>query len=115
MVVAGRDGRFPAHFYVLDDLSSISTADEWAKTACHAFEAHKADRIVAETNNGGDLVETVIRHQNANVAYTKVTASRGKTIRAEPVAALYEQQRVHHVGSFAKLEDQCCQHWNPQG
>ena len=70
---------------------------------------HGADRIVAETNNGGDLVESVIRTVNANVPYRKVTASRGKAIRAEPIGALYEQARVHHVGSFAKLEDQMCE------
>lgn len=113
IIIAGRDGRFPPHFYVLDDKSFIGTPDEWAQMAVNAFEVHLADRVVGETNNGGDLIETVLRHKNANIAYSKVTASRGKTIRAEPAAALYEQNRVHHVGSFAVLEDQCCD-WNPQ-
>jgi phage terminase large subunit-like protein len=113
IVVCAHDGRWPQHFYVLDDLSTIATPDEWAKIAINAYENHQADRIIAETNNGGDMVETVIRHQNANVSYSKVTASRGKTIRAEPIAALYEQNRVHHVGSLPKLEDQMCD-WNPQ-
>jgi len=69
---------------------------------------HKADRIVAEVNNGGDMVEATIRMVDPNVSYNKVHASRGKVIRAEPVAALYEQGRIHHVGAFPTLEDQMC-------
>jgi phage terminase large subunit-like protein len=113
IVVAGKDGRFPAHFYVLEDATDIYTPDEWGRRACGLYETHLADRIIGEANNGGDLVEANLRHQNADVSYAKVTASRGKTIRAEPIAALYEQNRVHHVGSLAKLEDECC-NWNPQ-
>ncbi len=112
IVTCGRDSRWPPHFYVLDDRSSIYTPDEMGKTACNAYADLQADRIIGEANNGGDMVEAVIRHQNANVSYSKVTASRGKTTRAEPIAALYEQNRVHHVGSFAVLEDQMCD-WNP--
>jgi phage terminase large subunit-like protein len=65
-------------------------------------------RIVAEVNNGGDMVEATIRMVDPNVSYNKVHASRGKVIRAEPVAALYEQGRIHHVGAFPTLEDQQC-------
>jgi len=61
---------------------------------------------VAETNNGGDMVENTLRTIDENVSYSAVHASRGKFIRAEPIAALYEQSRVHHVGTFAELEDQ---------
>ena len=96
------------HFYVLDDLSLIASPDAWARQAVRGYHDRKADRLVAETNNGGDLVESVIRTVDRNVSYKKVTASRGKMTRAEPIAALYEQGRVHHVGSFSKLEDQMC-------
>ena len=68
----------------------------------------RADRIVAEVNNGGDLVEDVIRVIDRNVSYKAVHASRGKIVRAEPISALYEQKRVHHVGLFAELETQMC-------
>src|SRR6202011_1260431 len=72
------------------------------------YRQHKADRIVAEVNNGGDMVEATIRMVDPNVSYNKVHASRGKVIRAEPVAALYEQGCIHHVGAFPTLEDQQC-------
>ena len=107
---AGPDG----HAYVLEDLSCRESPDGWARRAVAAYHAHKADRVVAEVNNGGDLVEQVIRTVDPLVAYTAVHASRGKVTRAEPVAALYEQGRVHHVGTFAELEDQQCS-FAPQG
>src|SRR5205814_6184412 len=71
---------------------------------------HKADRIVAEVNNGGDMVEATLQMIDPNVPYTAVHASRGKVVRAEPVAALYAQQpgRVFHVGTFPTMEDQMC-------
>ena len=72
------------------------------------YYRHRADRLVAEVNNGGDMVERVIRTVDRHVAYKAVRASRGKSIRAEPIAALYEQGRVHHVGLFPALEDQMC-------
>lgn len=96
------------HGYVLADLSLIASPDGWARQAVKAYHDHKADRLVAEVNNGGDLVELVIRTVDRNVSYKKVHASRGKVIRAEPIAALYEQGRVHHVGSFSELEDEMC-------
>ncbi|MFD1423416.1 DNA-packaging protein [Laceyella tengchongensis] len=110
IVVAGlgADG----HGYVLADLSRKDTPDGWARVAVDAYHRHKADRIVAETNNGGDMVEFTIRTVDRGVAYKKLHASRGKLIRAEPVAALYEQGRVHHVGVFDDLEDQMCS-WAP--
>lgn len=98
----GADGRY----YVLDDLSGRMTPDGWGRAAVDAYYKYRADRIVAEVNNGGDLVERLIRAVDTNVPYTAVTASRGKMVRAEPIAALYEQKRVYHVGSFPQLEDQ---------
>ena len=74
--------------------------------AVAAYRSHQADRVVAEVNNGGELVETTLRLVDRSVSFKAVHASRGKTVRAEPVAALYEQRRVHHAGVFAKLEEQ---------
>jgi phage terminase large subunit-like protein len=96
------------HGYILADYTTQGSPDVWAGRAVGAYVHHNADRIVAETNNGGDLVEMVLRTVDRNVPYRKVHASRGKAIRAEPIAALYEQNRVHHVGSLAQLEDECC-------
>jgi len=106
IVVAGlgEDG----HGYVLDDLSGRFRPHEWAARAIAAFRAHNADRVVAETNNGGEMVEATLRAIDPTVAYRPVHASRGKITRAEPVAALYEQGRVQHVGAFPALEDQMC-------
>ncbi len=72
----------------------------------------KADRIVGEVNFGGDMVESTVRTVDSKVAFKSVHASRGKIIRAEPVSALYEQGRIHHVGFFSDLEDQMCE-WVP--
>ena len=74
--------------------------------AIAAYRTHRADRIVAEVNNGGDMVGATLRMVDPNVAFTAVRASRGKIVRAEPVAALYDQGRVHHIGTFPQLEDQ---------
>lgn len=94
------------HAYVLDDLSLKASPGAWAAEAVVAYEVWQADRIVAEVNNGGDLVEHTIRTVDANVSFTAVRAARGKIARAEPIAALYEQGKVHHVGTFSELEDQ---------
>ena len=94
------------HGYLLADLSMRGTPEEWARTAVNAYHDWKADRIIGETNNGGDMIETVIRMVDRNVAYKAVHASRGKITRAEPISALYEQGRCHHVGFFPVLEDQ---------
>lgn len=98
----GADG----HGYVLDDRSMRASPDRWAREAVAAYHTRGADRIVAETNQGGDLVALTIRTVDPSVAYKAVHASRGKTARAEPVAALYEQMKVHHCGTFPDLEDQ---------
>ena len=72
------------------------------------FKDFHADRVVAEVNQGGELVEQLIRQVAPNISYRAVYARKGKRLRAEPVAALYEQGRVHHAGIFEKLEDQMC-------
>lgn len=106
LVVAGQGT--DNHWYILGDYSLIATPDGWAREAVRQYHNHKCDRLIAEVNNGGELVETVIRTVDRNIAYKAVHASRGKMIRAEPIAALYEQGRVHHVGSFPQLEDEMC-------
>lgn len=106
IVVAGQDAA--SHGWILADLSGRYRPIEWAKIAATAYWAHHADRIVAEVNNGGEMVETTLRVIDPNLPVAAVRASRGKIARAEPVAALYEQGRVHHVGAFPDLEDQMC-------
>jgi phage terminase large subunit-like protein len=110
IVVAGiaADG----HYYVLKDLTMRGTPQEWASAAVRAYHDFKADRIIGETNNGGDMIELVLRQVDPTIPYRKVTATRGKLIRAEPVAALYEQFRAHHVGAFPEMEDQMT-NWTP--
>jgi phage terminase large subunit-like protein len=94
--------------YVLADRSVRGSPDEWARAAVALFREFEADRIVAEKNQGGEMVESVIRAVDRNVPISLVHASRGKLVRAEPVSALYEQNRVHHIGRFDELEDQMC-------
>ena len=101
-------GKYKDHGYVLADLTVQGTPLKWAETTVAAFHEYKADRIIAETNNGGEMVELVIKEVDRNVPVKSVTASRGKLTRAEPIAALYEQGRIHHVGSFNALEDEMC-------
>ena len=92
--------------YVLADLSVHGTADDWGKAAYQAAEMFEVDRVVGEVNNGGDLIERVVKTYDPNIPFKAVRASRGKSKRAEPVAALYEQGRVWHLGMFPLLEDQ---------
>jgi predicted phage terminase large subunit-like protein len=106
IILAGKDA--DGFGYVLADLSGHYTPPEWARAAIAAYRTHGADRIVAEVNNGGDMVEATLRVVDASVPFTAVHASRGKVTRAEPVAALYEQGRVRHLGAFPVLEDQMC-------
>jgi len=95
--------------YVLADLTLSGTPERWATAAVTGYYNFKADRIVGEVNFGGDMVESIIRVVDKSVSFKKVHASRGKAIRAEPVSALYEQGRIHHVGFFPDLEDQMCE------
>lgn len=100
------------HGFVLADRSGRMTPDQWARRAINSLADFKAERIVGEVNNGGDLVEDAIRTRSRNASYKAVRAARGKYNRAEPKAALYEQGKVHHVGTFEVLEDQLCM-WVP--
>jgi phage terminase large subunit-like protein len=104
IIVAGTD--ITGDLYVLHDASMRGTPNEWASRAIALYREYKADRIVAETNQGGDMVEQMLRAVDRNVAYEQVRASRGKYTRAEPVSALYERGRAHHVGKFPQLEEQ---------
>lgn len=107
IVTAGRgvDGRF----YVLEDATCDLGPAGWGRRAVERYHWHKADRIIAERNFGGAMVESVIRTADRNVPVKLVTASRGKSVRAEPIAALYEQGRVTHALGMDALEDQMMQ------
>lgn len=106
IVVVGKDHK--NEYYVLEDLSDRYSPDGWARKAINAYYEWGADRIVAEVNNGGDLVERLLRSIDVNIPYRAVRATRGKMLRAEPISALYEQRKVHHIGSFPELESQMC-------
>jgi phage terminase large subunit-like protein len=98
--------------YVLQDRSLQASPNTWASEVIAGYYLLKADRVIGEVNNGGDLVETVLRNIDKAVSFKAVHASRGKQIRAEPVSSLYERQLIHHVGTFPDLEDQLC-NWVP--
>lgn len=104
IVVAGvgEDGRG----YVLDDATCRESPNGWARRAVACFDRYEGDCIVGEVNNGGDMVESTVKVVRSTVPFKAVHASRGKWTRAEPIAALYEQGRVSHVGTFAELEDE---------
>lgn len=106
IIIAGRG--IDGEAYILADYSCKLSPRGWGRRAVDGYHRYRADRIIGETNNGGDMIEAVIRIEDQNVSYKKVTASRGKATRAEPIAALYEQGRVHHVGLFPELENQLC-------
>jgi len=110
IVVVGlaRDKDGYARGYVLEDASIRGTPEEWSRRAVQMYRKWEADRIVAEKNNGAEMVESVIRTADRSIPVKLVHATRGKVVRAEPISALYEQHRVHHVGQFDELEDQMC-------
>ena len=99
-------------YYVLADYSGKYSPDAWAGKAIDAYETHKADRIIGEVNNGGDMVEHTLRTIRGSLPYTAVHATRGKRIRAEPIAALYEQGKVFHAPGLNDLEEQLVS-WTP--
>ena len=109
IVTVGSQGQ---HIYTLADDSRQGAPLEWARAAVAAYHRHKADRIIAESNNGGEMVAQTIKTVDPSVPVRLVHASRGKQTRAEPVSAIYEQGRGHHVGSFPRLEDEMCM-WIP--
>jgi phage terminase large subunit-like protein len=96
------------HGYVLDDVSGKYTPAQWAEAAIGAYYKYRADRVIAEVNQGGDMVEHTLRSLDREISYKGVHASRGKIARAEPIAALDSHGRIHHVGIFSALEDQMC-------
>jgi predicted phage terminase large subunit-like protein len=106
IIVAAKD--IDGRGYVLADKSGRYHPNEWAKHAIDLYREFRADRVVAEVNNGGEMVGNTLSVIDPNVSFTPVRASRGKVVRAEPVSALYEQHRVFHVGAFPTLEDQMC-------
>ena len=106
IIVVGKD--YNQRYYVLEDVSGRYSPDKWGRIAIDSYYEWGADRIVAEVNNGGDLVERLLRSIDQNIPYRSVRATRGKMTRAEPISALYEQMRVHHVGYFPELEAQMC-------
>lgn len=110
IVVAGRSA--DGQGYVLDDRSLQASPEGWARAAIAAYHTHHADRIVAESNQGGEMVRVTLQTVDRAVPITLVHASRGKYTRAEPVSSLYQQGKVHHVGTFAALEDEVC-NWTP--
>lgn len=96
-------------FYVLEDASCNLSPSGWARRVAETYRKYSADRIVAERNFGGDMVESTIRTADKNLPVRMVTASRGKVVRAEPIAALYEQGKVRHNMGLEQLEDQMMQ------
>lgn len=103
IVVAGISGE---HVYILDDYSIKGTPAEWAARAVTAYERYQANEIVAETNQGGDMVEATIQQVDRFLKVTQVRASRGKDVRAEPIAAMYERGKIHHAKNLDALEEQ---------
>jgi len=111
IVVVGKAGD---EGYVLADHSiEDGGSDDWSDAAVSAYNTHSADAIVGETNYGGDMVESVLRAVDRNISYEEVRASRGKEVRAQPVASLYKQERIHHAGTFPALEDELAT-WTPE-
>ena len=108
IIVCGRgiDNRY----YVIEDGSGTYSPDVWIKKAIQLYYHYKADTIIAETNNGGDLIEKLLRVQDVNVPYKSVRATRGKYLRAEPISSLYDQDKVTHLKYFKELEEQMCQY-----
>lgn len=104
IVVACRDSE--QNFYVIDDRSGVMSPEAWARTAIDCYHEYEADRIVCEVNQGGDLVTKLIKDIDSMIPVRAVRATRGKMLRAEPIAALYEQGRAFHLGAFSQLEDQ---------
>ena len=98
----GTDG----NAYVLEDLTVKASPGVWGRVVAEAFDRHEADFVVGEMNYGGAMVKYTIQVANPRIPFKKVHASRGKAVRAEPIAALYEKGKVRHVGQFIELEDE---------
>jgi phage terminase large subunit-like protein len=106
IIVAGMG--YDDKMYILDDLSGKYKPPDWAKIICRAYQDFTAGRIVAETNNGGDLVREMLTAIYPNIPFKQIRAIRGKVERAEPVAMLYDSKRIFHTREFPELEEQMC-------
>lgn len=106
-------GMKDGHYYVLGDVSGTYKPLQWADKSIEQYRIWNADIIIGEVNNGGDLVEANLRSVDKQIPYRAVRASRGKVTRAEPIASLYQQGLVHHVGYLRELETQMVT-WSPQ-
>jgi len=105
-------GMVETHGFVLQDRSLKGAPDRWAKEVIAAYHMFQADRIFGEKNFGGDMIEATLRTVDPSIPYQNVSASRSKAVRAEPIAALYDQGKVHHVGRFDALENEMIS-WQP--
>jgi len=112
IIVAGLG--IDGHGYVLEDATCQMSPEGWGRRTVERYHHWSADRVIGERNFGGDMVRFTVATADKKVAFSEVTASRGKAVRAEPISALYEQGRVHHVGFFEDLEDQMC-NFTPSG
>jgi predicted phage terminase large subunit-like protein len=110
IIVAGRDTH--QHGYVIADYTTRGTPDAWARRVVETYDTHMADAVVVEINQGGQMVAQVLRTVRPSLPIVEVRASKGKQTRAEPISALYEQGRIHHVGVFPQLESQLTT-WTP--
>lgn len=108
VVAIARNSEGYAHGYVLEDATCKGTPEDWAKQVVRMYRKWEADKVIAEKNQGGEMVSSVLRAQDRTLPIKLVHATRGKVVRAEPISALYEQGRIHHVGSHDLLEDQMC-------
>lgn len=107
IIVCGVSGKGASRqYYILADYTCHKSPDQWAREAVKAYHDYNANLIVAEVNQGGDLIKALIKTIDSSISVKNVRASRGKLVRAEPISALYEQDKVHHVGIFNKLEDE---------
>jgi len=111
IIVVGKDDQ--GFGYVLDDFSCRKSPNEWANIAIRAYHKYQADFVVAEVNQGGDMIESILNSQFNNIPYRQVRATRGKQIRAQPISMLYEQGKIIHKKPFTTLEDQLCS-WAPE-
>lgn len=105
-------GKTRPHYFIVADRSGRYTPNGWGTLSVELYETAEADAIIGEKNNGGDMVEAIVANIDNEVPFVEAWASRGKAPRAAPVANLYEQGRIHHVGGFPELEDQLC-NWEP--
>jgi phage terminase large subunit-like protein len=96
------------HMYVLKDSSFHGTPEQWAAEVVRLFDLHKADKIIAESNFGGDMVKSTLQTKRQNLPVDVTHSSKSKYIRAEPISSIYEQMKAHHVGLFQELENEMC-------